>query len=217
MSLNTTSLLVWANTNLNVPLVNHGTATLANGGLTLGPGVSITNAAGATLKVEDSVVVNGSGSFVNQAGATFLMVPTPSNNYAIIDVPVSNAGTLEVDGGTLYLNGGLTNSGNVEILGGVLSVSGGYVQTAGNTVVSGGSLTGSVQVQGGSFQGNPTGDFTNFGPVTIVPSPAPATPAFSFTQSSTGSLNEQIGGLTPGSQYGQIVVAGAVNLDGACT
>jgi hypothetical protein len=36
-----------------------------------------------------------------------------------------------------------------------------------------------------------------------------------YTQTSTGSLYELIGGLEPGTQYGQTIVTGVVNLDGS--
>jgi hypothetical protein len=82
----------------------------------------------------------------------------------------------------------LFNSGNVEVLSGTLDVSCGYVQTAGNTIVSGGSMTGQVSIQGGSLEGSTSGDLTNSGQVSLVPSTGSQNTAGNYNQSSNESL-----------------------------
>jgi hypothetical protein len=91
----------------------------------------------------------------------------------------------------------LYNSGTVEVLQGVLDVNCGYVQGA-----------------GGSVSGSVSGTVTNPGTYNAVPSPNPPAVLTNYTQTATGILYEQVGGLTAGTQYGQIIVNGDVNLDG---
>src|SRR5205085_2465248 len=95
--------------------------------------------------------------------------------------------------GTTYLPMELVNSGTVRIERGVLALSRGYVQSGG------GGVSGPVSV-------------SNPGPTPLPPSPTPPV-VTSYTQTSTGSLIEQIGGPNQG-DYGQIIVNGSVNLDG---
>jgi hypothetical protein len=53
----------------------------------LGSGASLTNAAGATLQGELDANIYGSGSLLNEAGATLRMVPTTAYDYVNINVP----------------------------------------------------------------------------------------------------------------------------------
>lgn len=76
-------------------------------------------------------------------------------------------------------------------------------------VTSGGS---SGQISGG-FTGDVS--LSNPGDLNVTPSPTPPTPVSNYTQTATGNLTEVIGGLAAGTQYGQIVVNGSVNLDGS--
>ena len=98
--------------------------------------------------------------------------------------------------GTTYLNMMLVNSGSVVVQTGILNIGCGYVPNGGNVV-------GSVE----------TSEIVNPGSFVVVPSP-PITVG-NFTQTATGQLYEQIGGLIPGLEYGQIAVSGTVNLDGS--
>src|SRR5262249_43538547 len=120
VTLNTTALLGWTRDNLNVSLVNHNVATMANDGgpFTLGPAVTFTNAPAATLRLEFGQTIDGVGTLVNQAGGTLLLLPTPTQNHVNINVPVTNDGQLIVQGGNVSLSGGLTNSNQVSVQGG---------------------------------------------------------------------------------------------------
>jgi hypothetical protein len=101
--------------------------------------------------------------------------------------------------GVTNLNMDLYNSGTVRIDRGSLNLGCGIVQAPGGT---------------GTISGTFTGQVTNPGQLNLNPSPAPPPTVTGYTQTVTGILNELIGGLTPGTQYGQIIVNGNVNLDG---
>jgi hypothetical protein len=93
---------------LNVPLINNSYSYMADnpGALTLGAGVSFTNAANATLQVEWGGTINGAGTLLNEAGATLLSVPGVYGDSAYIEVQFTNAGQIVGEAGTqLFLDG----------------------------------------------------------------------------------------------------------------
>jgi Ca2+-binding RTX toxin-like protein len=102
-----------ATVRFDVPVVNNSYFTLTTNGTAVD--ASLTNAPGATLQFDLNTVIDGTGTLVNQAGGTIVKVHTPaySNSGAPIAVPVANAGTIEVDDGTLSLNGGGINTGSI--------------------------------------------------------------------------------------------------------
>ncbi|QDU21299.1 PKD domain-containing protein [Urbifossiella limnaea] len=103
----------------------------------------------------------------------------------------------------------LFNSGSVQVEQGSLNIDCGLVQVT--TTTSGGSSSGTIT---GNFSGPVTTAVVNSGQVSSQPSPTPPPPVTNYTQTATGSLTELIGGLTPGTGYGQIVVNGNVSLAG---
>jgi virginiamycin B lyase len=154
--------------------------------------------------------LNNYGLYVKSRGDDLVRIPF--NNYGTFDDQVddvfgdhaycplfTNVGLFVKSGGTgtTHFQMQLNNSGTVEVEQGILDFDCGYVQG------SGGSISGSV-----------SGDVSNPGQITVAPSPAPPV-LTSYTQTATGTLNEQIGGLTAGTQYGQIIVNGNVNLAGS--
>ena len=146
-------------------------------------------------------------SFTNLAGATFDDQIDGFFGGVHPDCPIFyNQGLFIKSGGTGTTNLGmqLYNSGTVRIDQGMLNVDCGYVQ-----VVNGDGSSGNVS-------GPITGDHSinNPGSLTSTPLPTPPPPVTNYTQTATGTLTELIGGLTPGTGYGQIIVNGNVNLAG---
>jgi hypothetical protein len=140
-----------------------------------------------------SSFTNGpTGTFSDPIDGTFGSCDGECQDFVNQGLFVKSGGT-----GTTGLEMQLFNSGTVEVLQGVLDVTCGYVQGA-----------------GGSVSGSVSGTVTNPGTYNAVPSPNPPPVLTNYTQTATGILNEQIGGLTPGTQYGQIIVNGFVNLAG---
>jgi len=133
----TSSLLGYSGVNVNLPIVNQGTAIVAN--VTLGSGASFTNNNGAILQEGIDNSLTGSGMLVNEAGGTVLNVPHPTygpNNYFAVLVPFSNAGLVEVgSGGTLVIGGGSSSTGDYTAAAGtVLDFQGTQSFTAGSTI-----------------------------------------------------------------------------------
>ena len=187
------ALVTLSGTTLN----NYGAATWTipgNGGhnSTLEAGAVINNLAGASF----AVVGPGSSGFVagdssavafNNAGSfTCSQVGTGLN----VQVPFLNTGSVLVQQGSLGLDDG-TNSGTVTIASGAnLGVST-YTQTAGSTVLNGGTINGgALSINGGALTGTGTinATVTNGGQVVLGGTGTAGTLTIngSYTQSATG-------------------------------
>ncbi len=131
-----------------------------------------------------------------------------------------NAGTLRKQGAnvTAITAGSFTNSGLVEVHDGPLQCSN-ALQTAGTMRLAGGSLAFGTPfiLQGGVLEGSGavTGSVNNTGG-TVSPGLGPGllTLTGNYTQGAAGTLNIELGGLTPITQYDRLVVNGAATLDG---
>ncbi len=132
-----------------------------------------------------------------------------------------NSGVLErfSDAGTSTISWPFFNTGTVQSGAGTLSVQNGFRQTGGQTLLVGGNLSVSpgLQLDGGVLAG------TNIitGPVTnnsVVKPGGDAAGQLSisgtYSQTAQGQLDIQIGGTGVGSNYDQLAVSGAMNLNG---
>ncbi len=164
--------------------------------------------AGDALWTGGSVQFFGASRFTNLAAATF--DDQVDGNFGGIDsCPIfDNQGLFRKSGGpgTTLLHMQLYNSGSVLIEQGTLNIHCGYVQVVNN------------DGSGGEIGGDFTGDVSVYNPgqITVEPQESgnPPAPVSNYIQGATGNLTERIGGLAPGTQYGQIIVNGNVNLDG---
>ena len=142
-----------------------------------------------------TIFPNGMG-FYNQ-GTLHAM---GSGGISLVGDPVVNAGTVTIDAGS-----SVTRSGT-------------YTQTAGRTTVNGTlSATGPVDIQSGILEGAGTvaTNVSNAGQVDPGTSPGLLTINGTYTQTSAGALNIEIGGPTPGTGYDRLAVSGAATLNGA--
>jgi hypothetical protein len=96
---------------------------------------------------------------------------------------------------------------------------GSYTQTAGATILNGGTINGGpLNINGGALSGTGTinANVSNGGQV--IPGGAGAAGTLTingnYTQTATGSLKIEIGGTTPGTQYDQLNVNGPASLGG---
>ena len=101
----------------------------------------------------------------------------------------------------------------------ILTATGGFTQQAGTTTLSGGTLAvGSSQVtlSGGTLTGSGTIAGNLFNAAIVSPGAPIGTLLVTgaYTQTSAGVLNIDLGGATAGSAYDQLIVNGAVTLDG---
>jgi hypothetical protein len=168
----------------------------------------VTNAANLTLsgtsyKILNQSSNNGLANFAaNASSGTF----TLSNNASLTTAGAfSNAGTVDVQKGSSFTVGG----------------TGVYTQTAGKTTVdgtlnaSGGAAfdAGSIFGNGGDLDGNVTSSATfNIGDTAMRAGAETVTGT--YTQTSSGALDIDIGGVTAGTQYDQLTISGAASLNG---
>jgi hypothetical protein len=152
---------------------------------------------------------NNAGSFTTSAGT----------GTTVIGVPFNNAGSMVFESGNLTFGAILANSGDVTIASGASLAENGYSQTNGATMLDGATLTGGpVAIGGGTLTGSGTinANVTNGGQV--IPGGTGTARVLTingnYTQTSTGALDIDIGGTTPGTQYDQLAVSGAASLGG---
>jgi hypothetical protein len=114
-------------------------------------------------------------------------------------VPFINAGTVEVQSGQIAF-------GNI------------CTQTAGSLQLTGGSISalGTLDIQGGALSGTGTvtANVQNAAVVDMGASVGILTITGSYTQLPGGQLTARLGGLSAGTQYDQLTVAGSASLDG---
>ena len=185
--------------------ISNGTLTL-NGDTTWSGGTNTLSLFGspATLNINSSFDITGDGQ-ITSAFTTLIHVSstgsitTSNTGTATIQPPLDNDGTITVGSGTLEVDDGLT-------------------QAAGLTsVASGATVHGTVTLNGGTLKGNGTvdGSLTNTsGAVAPGSSPGTLTVTGAYTQRASGTLAEEITGTTPGAQFDQLLVGGALSLDG---
>jgi hypothetical protein len=134
----------------------------------------------------------------------------------------TNAGTLSVTAGSgtaTTTNMAFSNSGTVKVTSGTLAINSvGYQQTAGATQLAGGSVSAAQQIDiaGGTLSGfgTITGSVRNAG--TVSPSTTKGVLSISgaYHQTSAGVLTAVLTGISPGTQFGQLVVGGQATLAG---
>ena len=209
-----TNIPAGATLNLNTGLNNHLflARTLNNAG------TAILTQAGAS----GTVFFLQSGTFNNQAGGVFDIRADRGINSNGGTNLFANAGVVRKSAGTGVSTVGIpfNNTGTVEMQTGTLDFGGTYTQTAGATLLNGGTLSktsgGSINIQGGRLMGtgNITGSVSNSGIVSPGASPGCLSISGNYTQTSSGVLDLEIGGTTPCTQYDQLNITGTATLAG---
>ncbi len=186
-------------------------------------GGGVVTVIGGTLNTANNGIIQ-----VTPGGAGALL--TSSTNNGVIQIPAGNnplfvGGTGLINNGAIVVNAAAANSTTVMqfvadgTLGGTGSLTlNGILNTFnvadldcnGHNVINGAGHTikgnGDILTNGGLFTNNGT----------ISPGLSPGRIAISgnYTQGSTGVLNMEIGGKTPGTEYDQLVVGGTAALNG---
>ena len=197
-------------------LNNHGTAT-CSGSIGVGDGATINNLAGATFDVAGDTSIGYGGGDVptfNNAGS---LISSASGGSFVIGMPLSNSGSVSVEQGELDLTSA-TNSGTVTVSAGTTLRLGIYTQTAGGTVLNGGTINGgTLSINAGALTGSGTinSNVTNAGQVNPGGTGAAGllTINGSYTQTSNGALDIELGGTAAGS-IGRLAVSGTASLGG---
>ena len=219
-------------------LTISGPSTWSGG--TIAGGGSLTVDSGATVAMPGTVAATLNRPLLNKGTITFAAA---TNGLLIDGAAVTNAGIIDIRssqpigataGTPAFVNQGLlkksagagvtqfaaplSNSGQVQIGAGTMNFSGTYTQSAGTTTVLPGATlqTATLSLNGGSLTGNGTIAATVDNHAVVAPGASPGTLTISgdYVQASGGSLDIEIGGTAPGTQYDRVLVSGAVTLDG---
>jgi hypothetical protein len=210
-----------------------GSTLTALGGMTLGQqqvithplfldGRTLANAGTAAWNSTGGVSLTHQAVFNNLAGATILDLNTRSGDgFADADgsgAAFNNLGAYVKSGTALSsMTLAFTNSGTVDVQAGTLGF-GTYTQTAGTTLLDGGSLAGALNLQGGTLMGSGTimGNVTNAGLLVVGFPGVPGTLVITgdYTQTAAGVLTLEVGGYNAGIDYGHLQVGGTAALGG---
>ena len=128
-------------------------------------------------------------------------------------------GTYEVYSGTLSFNNGgysndiVTNAANI-LLGGTSGAPSIIDQNGNNALAqfATNAAAGNFTIQNGVSVTTASSDFTNAGTINLLPGTLIV--EGNYTQESTGTLGIGLGGLTAGTQFGQLIINGTATLDG---
>jgi hypothetical protein len=182
-----------------------GTTAWTGGALEIETG-TVTNSGAWTTKTAGSFTVNSSGSAFSNTGS---WTSDPGGAGTVdLEVVVTNAGTVTATSGTLLFGRD-------------------YTQTAGKTVLAGGSVAAhdtsmppnphTIDIQGGSLEGAGMVDAVVTNEGTVAPGSAKKagtlTITQTYTQSATGTLAVALGGTAPGT-FDVLATNGDVTLDG---
>ncbi len=177
-----------------------GATTWSSGGWNVGGGDpyggTVENAGALEITGDIAIYDYGAGLLRNLAGGTIEKTSPGSEAFYL---PLDNDGDLTISAGRLDLSS--------------------HTQTGGTTTVPvGTTLGGPLELQGGVLRGAGTVD----GPVnnsggTVRPGTSPGTLTINsnYTQGAGGTLESEIQGTGPGTQFDRLVVNGNASLDGA--
>ncbi len=191
-----------------------GTVTFAAGAV-----VRAATGYAGTIQIGGGYAFGGAMTLVNQG---IISSEISGRNVVVNPTLFTNEGTLQVINNGRIDAYNFTNAGDVTIGGStsLLFVSGNYTQSGGGVVMSGGTLdpNGSVVINGGSFSGIGTiaGNVTSGGTIDVggIGSVGVLTIQGTFTQTASGALRVEIGGLAQGTQHDRLSVTGAADLNG---
>jgi hypothetical protein len=217
-------------------IIQSGTNLSLHSDNVVGPTTLLIEPGAAYLLQSDTGIDNQAGGFtalINH-GLIRKTAGTGTSQLLINTNPISNTGTIEVDSGTLYLNAsGVSQVSGTTLTGGTWeALNGAKLQFPTGTNItdnqasialsgSGATITGiaGLGVNEGSFSLTnganfaTVGNFTNSGNLTAGAG-STLTVNGSFTQTSAGTLNDQIGGTPASGLFGQVNATGSASLGG---
>src|SRR5208282_5770303 len=192
---------------------------------------------GGLTEISDSGSVSGQTALYNAgiirktAGSgTSSIGPAPGYGSYGVFGSITNTGIIEADSGTISLNStlGISELSGNSLTGGTWNaLDGASLQFPSGTAITSnqakltlggaGATIGGIAglaSNSGTFVVTNGANFTNSGSLTVGPGSI-FTVSGNFTQTSTGALNDQIGGTPASSLFGQVAVTGTATLAGA--
>jgi Dockerin type I domain len=174
-----------------------GTVNHTDGGLDLGTGAVIAIQPQGTYNLAADVPFSASGGTILNQGRFVKSSP--------------NAG-----GGTSAINHNFTNAGTVQVNSGILFLQQNYIQNSGQTIVlpGAGLRVTTFQLNGGILGGTGPINANVTGGGTISPGTSPGALTINGNVNLSGAVVMECNGTTPGTLYDQMIVNGGVNFSG---
>jgi predicted outer membrane repeat protein len=211
-------------------LLNAGTVRVLTGTLQLVGSVSnagFNTLIGGTWEVTGTLRYNFAAIVTNAAtivmdGPAAAIRNTFDDADALAGLAANAAGASLVfrNGASCSASTAFTNAGAVTVGPGASTFTAllDYVQGGGSTTLAGGTLaTAHFHLDGGVLMGSGTVNGSVVNAATLAPgqSPGSITVTGDYTQTSAGTLQVELAGKVPGSEFDRVVVAGAATLGGA--
>ena len=210
----------------------------SGGTLTINNNNGLTNT--GTLTISDSLsktfsgILNNEGTVIHDANRAIFFKDGTINNFSgaiyelrngVLDFNqgvnnINNQGTFRnVGTGTNIVDVAFNNAGGtVDVQGGTLNFSRAFNQINGTTKLSGGSINSSnpLNIQGGLLTGfgNLNADIINSGILKPGSSIGLLTINGDYTQTSEGTIDIEIGGVAPISQFDRLIIKGTASFNG---
>jgi hypothetical protein len=201
---------------------NTGTVEVASGTLSFTSVVnqfSSNTLSDGTWIVSGTLGLPGSANVTTIGSAATVILDGATSSFPELSPLATVQGTFEVIGGRSYTStASIVNSGTVEVgLGSKITTASTYSQSAGNTILTGGTIVANASLTGGTLTGAGTisGNLTNAATVTPGSSPGIIYISGNYEQTSAGILNVEIQGtnaVTP--DFDQLIISGSAKLDG---
>jgi hypothetical protein len=202
-------------------LVNAGAAVwIGTGSVNFFASASFDNSATGTFDIQTDGTFGGLGAVLTNEGT---LGKSAGTGTTTVNGDLVTTGVLQVASGTWVLGGDLENHGEVDVASAnTLQVNGFFAQVEG-TINLGGTLTltgtgNLLDLEGGILNGSGTINASVVNAAVVNPggdgSAGVLTINGSFTQTSSGVVSIDLGGTTAGTEYDQLIVHGAVSLDG---
>jgi hypothetical protein len=191
----------------NITVQAGGHLQVFSGALTFGPNCSVR--AGGTLTVNGIGSVAGD-NFILESGGV-LVIDDAAANIEVISMTIQSRSTLSWNDGTVTIQGGTFASGLALSIGcsgqaKLIMVGAATLVSPVVTVCVDGRLECSGTIQAPVFNNGEISPGASAGQLLINGT---------YTQSASGTLQIELDGYLPGSQFDQVVVTGLVTLDGA--
>ncbi|MBX3654006.1 MAG: filamentous hemagglutinin N-terminal domain-containing protein [Ramlibacter sp.] len=198
-------------------------------GGSVGGTAQVVNLAGGVIKLvgSDAYPIDVEGGFENYGS---VIKAVGSTTYQDIYFFSHNEGMVQVDDGQLSLSGLTANHGTLQLAAGTTVFANELTDNYGTLAINGTlsidrTITVLTNQPGGLIKGNGLlsllqGEGLVFGTLvnsgTIAPGNSPGLLSFgsNFTQTASGTLQMEIGGTTPATEYDQLNVSGDTALDG---
>jgi hypothetical protein len=171
-----------------------------------------------TMRLPGAININAASIILDGTGSNLYNGATGTNNALANFATNASGGSFSIlDSRNFNTVSNLDNSGAITIGSGItLNVNGSYNQSSTGSLSGAGTLISNAIMNTGTLSGSTTsvGSVTNQGIVSPGTSPGILNITGNYAQIASGILKIDISGLTPGSEYDQLIISGLASLAG---